>query len=107
MCTTPPNRTSLHLTSRPSAPLVTTWSDVAMSRAIPCPPPKPLAKEENGDCQRDKEDGESGIEHDGLDVPDVRDPGVEELGHAVSPQVLEHCRRDQNLPGDRLVGINL
>lgn len=78
-----------------------------MSWAIFSPSSESLANEEEWYRQSDKEDGKTSVNHNRCDVSHVDDPIVKELGHAVSPQILNHCRRDENLSRYRLVAINL
>lgn len=78
-----------------------------MSRTIPGPLPKHLTDEEEWYSQPNKENGKSGVDHNGCDISSVGDPVVEESGHAISPQILDHGCRDEDLSGNWLVAIDL
>lgn len=78
-----------------------------MSCTIPRPLPKNLTDEEEWHSQANEENGKSGVDHYGRDISSVDDPIVEESGHAIRPQILDHGRRDENLAGHGLVAIDL
>jgi hypothetical protein len=78
-----------------------------MSWAILRPSSEPLANEEEWYRQSNKKHGKTGVNHNRCDVSHTGDPIVKEFGHAVSPQILDHCRRDQNLSRYWLVAVNL
>lgn len=78
-----------------------------MHRTVGCISSQPLAHKVEWDAQRDKEEAEGGIRHDGIHVTDLDDPDVQELGHPVGPEVLVDRGGDQKFTGYRLIGIDL
>lgn len=78
-----------------------------MSCTISGPFSECLANEEERYSQSNEEDSKSSINHNGCDIAGVDYPVIEELGHAIRPQIFDHRRRNENLSSDWLVAIDL
>lgn len=78
-----------------------------MRRAILSPTSKPLTHEVQWDRQPGKKYRQRSVCHDRRDVPRVDNPIVEEPGHTICPQILDHCGGDKDLASYRLVAVDL
>jgi hypothetical protein len=74
---------------------------------VPGPFPEALPPDVEDDSGGGEEEVQGGNGHDGADVADLVDPDVQELAHAVAPQVLVDSGGYQELARDVWVRVNL
>lgn len=79
----------------------------AVNGAIPRPPTKCFPIEVQGNSKQDKEQAQGSIGHNWRDVTNFNNPNAQELCYTIAPQVFIDCCRDEELPCNWLIRVNL